>query len=118
MAASASKKAARKKIDVSIKTGSIASIPFSDNYFNAVICSFMIFHMPEDVRIKGFKEILRVLRPEGRYFIFDGTTRNKQYDIRELAPILKTNSFSDIEIGEARFMFMKGWFVRSKADKK
>lgn len=118
MAARAIRKAARKKINVSIKTGSIASIPYPDKYFNAVICSFMIFHMPDDVRMKGFKEIYRVLKHGGRYFIFDGTTRNKRYDIRELAPILKANSFSNIETGEARFMLMKGWFVRSQAEKK
>jgi len=118
MAARASRKVARKKIDVSIKIGSIASIPYPDNYFDAVMCSFMIFHMPDDVRMKGFTEIYRTLKPGGSYLIFDGTTRNKRYDIRELVPILKADSFTEIETGEARFMFMKGWFVRCKTDKK
>jgi len=118
MVARANRKVTRKHEDISIRVGSIAKIPFPDSHFNAVICSFMIFHMPDDVRSKGFKEINRVLRPGGHYFIFDGATRNKQYDIRELAPILKTNSFTDIETGETRFMIMKGWFLRCKADKK
>jgi ubiquinone/menaquinone biosynthesis C-methylase UbiE len=118
MAAVATHKAARKQVDVSIKVGSIAGIPFPDNYFDTVICSFMIFHMPDDIRMQGFKEIYRVLKPGGRYFIFDGATRNKRYDIRELAPILQANSFTGIETGETRFMFMKGFFLRSQAEKK
>lgn len=115
MAAAANRKARRKQVEVTIKEGSIAGIPFPDSYFDAVICSFMIFHMPDDIRMKGFREINRVLKTGGRYFIFDGTTRNKRYDIRELAPILKANSFSEIETGEAKFMLMKGWYLRSKA---
>jgi ubiquinone/menaquinone biosynthesis C-methylase UbiE len=118
MTAAAGRKVTRKQMDVSIKVGSIASIPLPDNHFDAVICSFMIFHMPDEVRNKGFQEIYRVLKPGGHYFIFDGATRNKQYDIRELAPILKTNSFTEIETGETSFMFMKGFFLRSKATKK
>jgi ubiquinone/menaquinone biosynthesis C-methylase UbiE len=54
MVAVASHKATRKGVDVSFQVGSIASIPFPDNRFDVVMCSFMIFHMPEDVRIKGF----------------------------------------------------------------
>jgi ubiquinone/menaquinone biosynthesis C-methylase UbiE len=118
MAAAAGRKVTRRKINVSIKVGSIAGIPLPDNHFDAVICSFMIFHMPDEVRMKGLREIYRVLKPGGRYFIFDGATSNKRYDIRELAPILKANSFTEIETGETRFMFMKGFFLRSKAAKK
>jgi ubiquinone/menaquinone biosynthesis C-methylase UbiE len=118
MVAAASRKVARKHKDVSIKVGSIASIPFPNNRFDAVICSFMIFHMPDDVRMKGFKEIYRVLKPGGHYFVFDAATRDKRYDMRELVPILKANSFPEIEVGETRFMFMKGRFLRCKVGKK
>jgi SAM-dependent methyltransferase len=31
----------------------------------------MIHHLPEDVRRKGFQEIRRVLRPGGRFLVFD-----------------------------------------------
>jgi ubiquinone/menaquinone biosynthesis C-methylase UbiE len=118
MVAVAMRKATRKQVDVSIRVGSIAGIPFPDDSFDTVICSFMIFHMSDDVRMQGFKEIHRVLKSGGRYFIFDGATHNKRYDIRELAPVLKANSFIGIETGETRFMFMKGFFLRGQVEKK
>jgi len=74
MVAVASHKATRKGVDVSFQVGSIASISFPDNRFDFVMCSFMIFHMPEDVRIKGFTEIYRVLKSGGHLFILDSAS--------------------------------------------
>lgn len=117
MVAAASRKATRKGIDVTFKVGSIASIPFQDNRFDVVICSFMIFHMPEDVRKKGFTEIYRILKSGGHLCILDGASSDKRYDIRELAPILKEDSLTEIEIEKIKFMYLKGWFLRGKARK-
>ena len=58
MVAVASHKATRKGVDVSFQVGSIASIPFPDNRFDVVMCSFMIFHMPEDVRRKDLQRYI------------------------------------------------------------
>jgi ubiquinone/menaquinone biosynthesis C-methylase UbiE len=117
MVALASRKAARKGADISFQVGSMAGIPFPDNRFDVVMCSFMIFHMPEDVRNKGFKEIYRVLKSGGHFCIFDGASSDKRYDVRELAPVLKENSFIEIKIEEIKFMFIKGLFLRGKAKK-
>ena len=117
MVAVASHKATRKGVDVSFQVGSIASIPFPDNRFDVVMCSFMIFHMPEDVRIKGFTEIYCVLKSGGHLFILDAASSDKRYDVCELAPVLKENSFTEIEIEKIKFMFMGGWFLRGKAEK-
>jgi len=130
MVAVASNKATRKSIDVSFQVGSIENIPFPDNSFNVVMCSFMIFHMPEDVRRKGFIEIYRVLKSDGHLFILDFALPDKpwkrrfvqmhfghmmQHDVRELAPVLKEDSFSEIEMGKTKFM--GSWFLRGKAGK-
>jgi ubiquinone/menaquinone biosynthesis C-methylase UbiE len=113
MVAIAKKKAARKGANVNFQVGSIATIPFPDNRFDVVMCSFMIFHMPEDVRIKGFKEIYRVLKPGGHLSIIDGASKDKRYDVRELAPVLKESSFKDIEIEKLIFFIFKGWVLRA-----
>jgi len=89
MVAVASHKTTRKGVDVTFQVGSIAGIPFPDNRFDVVMCSFMIFHMPEDVRKKGFPEIHRVLKSGGHLFILDGASSDKRYDMRELVPVLK-----------------------------
>jgi ubiquinone/menaquinone biosynthesis C-methylase UbiE len=117
MVAAAGRKAARKGIDMSFQEASIAGIPFPDNRFDVVMCSFMIFHMPEDVRMKGFKEIWRVLKSGGHLFILDGASSDKRYDIRELEPVLKEDSFTEIEIEKLKFMILKGWTLRAKAEK-
>ena len=129
MVAVACRKAARKGVDVSFQVGSIENIPFPDDHFDVVMCSFMIFHMPEDVRRKGFPEIYRVLRPGGHLFILDGALPDKprkprpgqlpMHDVRELAPVLTESSFTEIEMERTNFVFMKTqlWFLRGKAEK-
>jgi ubiquinone/menaquinone biosynthesis C-methylase UbiE len=67
--------------------------------------------------MKGFKEIFRVLKSGGRLVIIDSTSKDKRYDIRELAPVLKENSFTDIEIDKINFVPFKGLVLRGKAAK-
>ena len=47
------KKAAQAKLDVLFQLGSIDNIPFTNDHFDVVMCSFMIFHMSEKVRNLG-----------------------------------------------------------------
>lgn len=127
MVAKARQKATRNGADVSFQEGSIDNIPFPDNHFDVVMCSFMIFHMPEDVRMKGFTEIFRVLKSGGHLFILDAALSEKQlqnrsdnmHDVRELAPVLQSNSFTEIEMEKTKFRFMgtEFWSLRGKAEK-
>ena len=126
----ATRKAARKKVDIKLITASIEKIPFNDNTFDYVLCSFMIFHMPEDVRLNGIKEVYRVLKPGGHLFILDFTLPDKtkqrnlvhnhssymlQHDVRELKPVMEENSFIGIEMEKTNFL--GAWFLRGKAEK-
>jgi ubiquinone/menaquinone biosynthesis C-methylase UbiE len=107
----ARRKAVRKSIDVLFQVGGLENIPFPDNRFDTVMCSLMIFHMPDEVRGKGFKEIYRVLKSGGHLFIIDTV------DLRELAPILKKDFFNELEIAKFKLNFMGIWFVRGTAKK-
>jgi ubiquinone/menaquinone biosynthesis C-methylase UbiE len=127
MIAAARRKADRTGADVSFQVGSIENIAFPDNRFDVVMCSFMIFHMPEDVRTKGLAEAYRVLKPGGHLFILDAALPDKPrrrrsvqvHDVRELAPVLGENSFTEIEMKETDFVLMgtRFWFLRAKAEK-
>jgi ubiquinone/menaquinone biosynthesis C-methylase UbiE len=112
------KKAEQAKLDVKFQLGNIEDIPFPDEIFDVVMCSFMIFHMSEKVRNKGIKEIFRVLKPKGNLLVLDlALPQNKvsrsilklflgfmlKHDLNELRPILEVSGFSQIEISQAKY---------------
>jgi ubiquinone/menaquinone biosynthesis C-methylase UbiE len=111
-------KAARAGLDVSFQVGSIDAIPFPAREFDAVVGSFMIFHMSEPVRRKGIEEVHRVLKPGGRLLLLDMALPEKpasraiaralfggmlQHDVQELKQVLETSGYDDVELGRARF---------------
>ncbi len=118
MVEASQRKAAQAGEEITFQLGSINNIPFPENYFDVVMCSFMIFHMSEETRRKGMSEILRVLKPGGRLLIVDLSTPTQplaraiarmafggmlEHDMRELIPLLQENSFPNAEYGLAKF---------------
>src|SRR5665647_1327525 len=59
------RKAAQAKLDVTFKLGNIEAIPFPNEHFDVVMCSFMIFHMSEKVRNKGLS-LIHISEPTRR----------------------------------------------------
>ncbi|MBI5492362.1 MAG: class I SAM-dependent methyltransferase [Deltaproteobacteria bacterium] len=53
------------------RLGVIEELPFPDNSFDCVLSSFMAHHLPPEVKLKGFGEVYRVLRPGGRFLVVD-----------------------------------------------
>jgi ubiquinone/menaquinone biosynthesis C-methylase UbiE len=115
------RKAAQANEDVTFQLGSIDDIPFSENLFDVVMCSFMIFHMSEDTRRKGIAEIYRVLKPKGRLLVLDLALPTQplsrtiaqmllggmlQHDLRELLPLMEASGFSDVEIAPVKFRIL------------
>jgi ubiquinone/menaquinone biosynthesis C-methylase UbiE len=129
-------KAAEANEDVTFQLGSIDNIPFSENQFDVVMCSFMIFHMSEVTRRKGIAEIYRVLKPQERLLVLDlALPANPlpraiaqmlfggmlEHDLRELLPLMQAAGFSDIETGSAKFRVLGLSilaFVRGRAQKR
>jgi ubiquinone/menaquinone biosynthesis C-methylase UbiE len=112
------KKAALAELDVTFLLGNIEEIPFPNEHFDVVMCSFMIFHMSEKVRSKGIKEISRVLKPNGSLLVLDLGLPTKtlsrsilklllgfmlKHDLKELQPIMESSGFSQIEISQAKY---------------
>ena len=128
-------KAAQAKEDIIFQLGSIDDIPFPANQFDAVMCSFMIFHMSEKTMRKGIEEAYRVLKPQGRLLVLDLALPTQpiqkfiaqklfgsmlQHDLHELLPLLEAVGFSNTEIAQAKFRVMGLsilGFVRGWADK-
>jgi ubiquinone/menaquinone biosynthesis C-methylase UbiE len=115
------RKAAQANEDITFQLGSIDDIPFSENQFDVVMCSFMIFHMSEMVRRKGIQEIYRVLKPQGKLLVLDLALPSQplpkaiakllfggmlQHDLRELLPLMDASGFSEVEIAPAKFQIL------------
>jgi ubiquinone/menaquinone biosynthesis C-methylase UbiE len=111
-------KAKQANLDVTFQLGNIDDIPFPNEYFDVVMCSFMIFHMSEKVRCMGIEEIYRVLKPQGRLLVLDIALPPQpvskkilklllgfmiKHDLKELQPIMESSGFSHIEISQAKF---------------
>lgn len=115
------RKAAQANEEITFQLGSINDIPFSENQFDVVMCSFMIFHMSEDTRRKGIAEIHRVLKPQGRLLVLDLALPAQPvqrviaktlfggmlgHDLRELLPLMEVSGFSEVEFGLANFRIL------------
>ncbi len=110
-------KAAEAGEDITFQLGSINDIPFPENQFDVVMCSFMIFHMSDATRRTGLAEIHRVLKPNGTLLVADlelpaqplaraAATRllhMESPEMRDLIPLFDASGFSNVEFGFARF---------------
>ncbi len=122
----ASKKAAKAGLDIKFQTGAIEKIPFSDNSFDVVLSTLMIHHLPGDeLKLKGFSEIHRVLKPEGCLLVVDIDAPNTliaflishhKTSPRQYQPLMEKSGFRDIEFGRTGFRMFS--FVKGKTEKK
>ena len=71
MVTKAREKAARSNVEIGFRTASIDELPYPDGSFDVVISSMMFHHLPVKIKEKGLKEIYRVLKREGRFFLID-----------------------------------------------
>jgi ubiquinone/menaquinone biosynthesis C-methylase UbiE len=60
-------------------------LPFDDGLFDVVVCQFGVMFLPD--RIAGYREALRVLRPDGRYLfnVWDRIEENEFADVIQAA---------------------------------
>jgi ubiquinone/menaquinone biosynthesis C-methylase UbiE len=117
MIARARQKADRSGFPVDFQVGVIEHLAFTDESFDVVLSTFMMHHLPPDLKRQGLIEVARVLKPEGRLLILDlkGHTGPWKSSIREQAPLLKEAGFSHVEMGEIRFYgFLQLSFIRAR----
>lgn len=109
--------AAKAKVDVDFQTGLAERIEFPDNSFDVVMNSFMVHHLPGELKSRAFAEIYRVLKPGGRIQIVDFEPPQKgfskiilrlvlgqgmmQIDNRTVPPLLEKAGFQSVKIGNA-----------------
>lgn len=121
-------KAAKMEMEADFRVGLIEDIPFPDDYFDLVLSSFVLHHLPDDLKRKGFVETYRVLKPGGRFVAVDFEPPTTPWlrhltmvffghdmlrsDLQALAAMLEEASFVAVEGGRTRYRVIS--FLRGK----
>ncbi|MCC6545367.1 MAG: methyltransferase domain-containing protein [Nitrospirae bacterium] len=71
MIAIARNNTAQERSRAEFRLDAIENLPFEDDRFDCVLSSFMIHHLPPDLKFKGLAEVYRVLKPGGRLLVVD-----------------------------------------------
>lgn len=67
----ARRNAARGGGKVRFEVGAVERLPYPDDYFDVVLSSLMLHHLPDELRRRGLLEVGRVLKPGGRFVAVD-----------------------------------------------
>lgn len=110
----ARRKAAKRGLAIDFQVGAIEQLAFPDQSFDAVLSSFMMHLLPDDLKRHGLAEVARVLKPGGRLLVVD-TKRPDEHHGRPARPVhtgpwqsgiqdqptlMQAAGFSQIESGE------------------
>ncbi len=103
--ARARSKAGKAGLPIDFQIGVIEQLAFSDQSFDVVLSTFMMHHVPDDLKRQGLAEIARVLKPGGRLLVFDmkGPAGPWKSRIADLPALLQEAGFSWMETGETKF---------------
>jgi len=71
MVSRAREKANKAGLEIAFEVASIDELPHTDRYFDVVISSLMLHHLPMEVKRRGLGEVHRVLKDDGRFFLTD-----------------------------------------------
>ena len=110
MIARASRKAAQRGQAIDFQVGVIEQLSFPDQSFDVVLSTFMMHHLPDDLKRRGLAEIARVLKPEGRLLVLDmkGPAGPWKSRIADQPALMEEAGFSQVETGEIRFSGFPG----------
>jgi demethylmenaquinone methyltransferase/2-methoxy-6-polyprenyl-1,4-benzoquinol methylase/phosphoethanolamine N-methyltransferase len=121
MIALARRKAARKRSAAVFQIAPIEALPFTDEYYDVVLSSLMLHHLPDDVKERGMAEVLRVLKPGGRFVAVDLTAAGTSLASRvirlighsmaedysdQLMDRMKSAGFADVTEEKTRFGYL------------
>jgi ubiquinone/menaquinone biosynthesis C-methylase UbiE len=111
-------KAARRKSLADFQVGVIQHLTFPDSSLDAVLSTIMFHHLPDSTKRQGLSEIMRVLKPEGRFVIADFNKPAEHQSpsarfgsVRDLESFVKEAGFSVVETDMMAFPQFAGGVV-------
>jgi ubiquinone/menaquinone biosynthesis C-methylase UbiE len=112
MLSRACKKATKAGAEIDFQLGSADALPFSEATFDVALSTTVFHCLPDRVRHLCIREIVRVLKRNGRLLLIDfggpkgerhgliGHLRaHRNFDVFDLIPIIHENGFSDLKTG-------------------
>lgn len=111
--ARARSKAARRRLAIDLRLGVIERLALPDQSFDAALSTFMMHHLPDDLKRRGLSEIARTLKPGGRLVVVDFKRPERraggparlgagESGIQDLPGLMEQAGFVDFETGEVR----------------
>lgn len=67
----AQRKAQQEKLDIAYAHGTAQRLPFPDQHFDLVTSSLMFHHLRREAKEAMLREVLRVLKPRGKFVLTD-----------------------------------------------
>lgn len=128
MIEAAKRKATKFKLEVEFKSASVTNLPYPDRSFDVAVSSLMFHHLPPNAKKEGLREISRVLKEDGRFFLSDfGTPRavvaplmfllliwlssTRFQLLGKLPGLIIESGFSDIQLVK-KGLFLKYYIIR------
>ena len=74
MISAARRKAERAGLDIDFRVASIDNLPYPSGCFDVVTSTMMFHHLPVEIKARGLREVHRVLKADGRFFLCDFLT--------------------------------------------
>jgi ubiquinone/menaquinone biosynthesis C-methylase UbiE len=115
MISRARKKAARAGAEVDFQMASAEALPFSETTFDVVLSTTVFHCLPDRTRDLCIREIVRVLKPNGRLLLIDfgGSNRrrslighlraHRNFDVFDLIPTIRESGLTDLNTGSLGF---------------
>lgn len=103
--ASARRKVAARGLGIDFQIGVVEDLPWPAHSFDVVVSSFMMHHLPDDLKRRGLTEIARVLKPGGRLLVIDmnGPVGPWKSRLRDLLTLMRDAGFVGAELLETSF---------------
>jgi ubiquinone/menaquinone biosynthesis C-methylase UbiE len=73
-------KADKAGLDIKLDQGMAYQLPYPDQSFDRVLSSFVFHHLESDDKRKTMKEVYRILRPGGEFYLLDLGKSHKTYE--------------------------------------
>lgn len=117
-----------KKRGLSIKKSDVLNLKYKDNSFDLVTVFGVFYHKGVRDDLSGMKEIYRVLKPNGMFFIFEPAMKClfsnhdlafqgiRRYSVAELRGKLKKAGFKVERVSYVNFLLFPLLFVKRKLE--